>query len=134
MKPASSRVAESNPSGADPSGVDAGEATGAAFETVAVALLPEARRDDVRQRHAVITANAALQERELSKLASLSAAVTLALNERGLMEPAARLTAEVGVVIFKVAFERWVSDGNQRDMVDLLQESLGGLKAVNAGI
>ena len=109
-------------------------ATIAAFETVAVALFSEARRDYVRQRHAVIVANAALQERELSKLASLSAALTIALSQRGLIEPVARLTAEVGVMIFKVAIERWVSDGDQRDMVDLLRESVDGLKAVTAGI
>lgn len=109
-------------------------ATIAAFETVAVALFPEERRDYVRQRHAVITANAALLERELSKLASLSAGVAVALGQRGLTERGARLTAEVGVVIFKVAFERWVSDDNQRDMVDLLHESLDGFKAVTAGI
>ena len=61
----------------------------------AAAVLQE-RATSPRQRQAVITANAELQERELIKLASLAAALAEALRERGVAEPAASLTAEVG--------------------------------------
>ena len=47
-------------------------------------------------------------ERELIKLASLAAALADALRRRGVADPAATLTAEAGIAVFKVAFERWV--------------------------
>jgi len=90
-------------------------------------------RDYARQRQAVIAANAALRERELIKMASLAAALAGALRGRGVPEPAASLTAEAGTAVFRVAFERWVSEGNQRDLRQLMQESLDELKAVTAG-
>ena len=38
-----------------------------------------------------------------------------------------------GIAVFKVAFERWVSESNQRDLPQLMRESLDELKAVTAG-
>jgi len=107
------------------------EAVAEALEA-AGALLQE-RRDYSRQRQAVIAANPALQERELIKLASLAAAVADALRQRGVTEPAASLTAEAGIAVFKVAFERWVSDASQRELPRLIRASLDELKAVTAG-
>ena len=57
---------------------------------------------------AIIAANAELRERELIKLASLAAALADALRQRGVRDPAASLTAEAGIAVFRVAFERWV--------------------------
>ncbi len=105
-------------------------AIGAALEA-AGALLQE-RRDMARQRRAVIAANAELQERELIKLAALAAALAAALRLRGVTEPAASLAAEAGIAVFRIAFERWVSDPGQRDLPQLMQESLEELKAVTA--
>ena len=107
------------------------EAVAEALEA-AGALLQE-RRDYSRQRQAVIAANPALQERELIKLASLAAAVADALRQRGVTEPAASLTAEAGIAVFKVAFERWVSDASQPELPQLISESLDELRAVTAG-
>ncbi|MGO9081988.1 MAG: TetR family transcriptional regulator [Streptosporangiaceae bacterium] len=98
----------------------------------AAAILQE-RRDSVRQRQAVIAANAELRERELIKLASLAAALAGALRQRGVGDPAASLTAEAGIAVFRVAVERWVSDTGQRDLSELIRESLDELKAVTAG-
>jgi AcrR family transcriptional regulator len=91
------------------------------------------RRELARARQAVITANPGLQERELTKLASLAAAMAEALRRRDVTEPAASLTAQAGIAVFKVAFERWVDDTNQRDLAHLIDESLNELKAVTAG-
>ncbi|MGW2716494.1 TetR/AcrR family transcriptional regulator [Streptomyces sp. NPDC001492] len=91
------------------------------------------RHGHARRRHAVIVANAVLQERELIKLASLSAALADALRRRGVPEPAASLTAEAGVAVFKIGFERWVEAGEERTMAQLMRESLDELKAVTAG-
>jgi AcrR family transcriptional regulator len=91
------------------------------------------RRAFARTRHAVITANAELQERELIKLASLSAALADTLRGRGVAEPAASLAAEAGVAVFKVGFERWIGASEERDMVQLVREALTEFKAVAAG-
>jgi AcrR family transcriptional regulator len=93
----------------------------------------EARRDFSRARQAVIVANAELQERELVKLATLSAALADALRRRGVGNPAASLAAEAGGFAFKLGFERWVEDTNGTSMSTLIRESLEALKAVAAG-
>src|ERR1022692_3154681 len=100
------------------------EATDAVFEE---------RRESVRQRQAVIAANAELQERELIKLASLASAMAGALRRRGVKDPAASLTAEAGMAVFRIAFERWISETSQRDLSQCIRESLDELKAVTAG-
>jgi AcrR family transcriptional regulator len=107
------------------------DAIAAALEA-AGALLQE-RREYARQRQAVITANAELQERELIKLAALSAALAGTLRRRGVPGPAASLAAEAGIAVFRIAFERWTSEPGQPDLPQLIRESLDELKAVTAG-
>ncbi|HUC27199.1 MAG TPA: TetR family transcriptional regulator [Streptosporangiaceae bacterium] len=99
------------------------EATGPMFEE---------RRDYAWRRQRVIDANAELRERELIKLASLAAALAGALRRRGVADPAATLTAEAGIAVFKVAFARWVSDSDSRDLPQHIRESLDELQAVTA--
>jgi AcrR family transcriptional regulator len=107
------------------------DAVEAALEA-AGALLQE-RREHSRQRQAVIAANAELRERELIKLASLASALADALRRRGVAGPAASLTAEAGIAVFRVAFERWVTEPKQPDLPQLIRESLDELRAVTAG-
>ena len=90
------------------------------------------RRDYSQQRQAVIAANRELQERELIKLASLAAALADALRRRGVADPAASLSAEAGIAVFRIAFERWVDEGNARDVAALIDDSLDELRAVTA--
>ena len=96
------------------------------------ALLQE-RAEFARQRQHVIAANAELQERELIKLAALASAIADALRRRGVGDPAASLTAEAGIAVFKIAFERWQDETNRRDLRQIMRESLEELKAVTAG-
>ena len=56
-----------------------------------------------------------------------------ALRSRGVTEPAASLTAEAGVAVFKIAFERWIGETNDPELAQLIRESLNELKAVTAG-
>ena len=91
------------------------------------------RRDSARQRQAIITANAELQERELIKLASLASAIAEALRERGVTDPAASLAAEAGIAVFKIAFVRWIGDTGHPDLAQHVREALDELKAVTAG-
>jgi AcrR family transcriptional regulator len=107
------------------------EAVSAALQA-AGALLQE-RGEFAAQRQAVIAANAELRERELIKLASLASVLADALQERGVKEPAANLTAEAGIAAFKVAFERWVQQPSKRNLPRLIRDSLDQLKAITAG-
>ena len=93
----------------------------------------EERRDHAVQRQAVILANPELQERELIKLARLAAALADALRQRGVRDPAANLAAETGIAVFKIAFERWISETNRRTLSQLIHESFEELKAVASG-
>jgi AcrR family transcriptional regulator len=63
-----------------------------------------------RRRAAVVASTPSLQERELLKLAALSAASAGALRARGVREPIASLAAELGGAAFKVGFETWTHD------------------------
>jgi AcrR family transcriptional regulator len=115
-----------------PEGVAPIDAMAAGLEA-AVAGFALERREHSRRRQRVIAANAELRERELIKLAAYAAALAEALRGRGVEEPAARLTAEVGMGVFKIAFERWIDDAYQRELGQLMRESLEQLKAVAAG-
>ena len=90
-------------------------------------------RDYSRTRQAVIAAHAELRERELIKMAAVSAAFAACLRRRGVSEPAATLSADAGVAVFKVAFERWIDESNERSYTELVADSLAELKAVTAG-
>jgi hypothetical protein len=60
-------------------------------------------------------------------------AVAGALRGRGVEEPAASLTAEAGIAVFKIAFERWIVTDGTRDPAEYIRESLAELKAIAAG-
>lgn len=107
------------------------DAVAAAFE--ATTTLFEERRLFAKARLAIITGHPALLERELIKLAVLATAIAAALRDRGVPEPAATLAAESGIAIFKLAFERWVTDTKKRDLALHVREALEQLKAVTAG-
>jgi AcrR family transcriptional regulator len=99
----------------------------------AAGALLEERRQGARQRQAIIAANTELQERELIKLATLASVLAVTLRQRGVTEPAASLTAEAGIAVFKIAFDRWTDATNQEVLPQLIRESLDELKAVTAG-
>jgi len=96
----------------------------------AAAAQIEQQREFARARQAVIAGSAELRERELIKLASLSAAMADALRERGIEDPAATLTAEVAITLFRIAFERWVVELEECDFTQLIRESLEELNAL----
>ena len=106
------------------------DAVAAALEAAGASL--QERHEHARQRQAIINANPELRERELIKLATLASAIAAALRQRGVSDPAASLTAEAGIAVFKVAFERWVSDPGQPDLPKIIRQSLDDLRAVTA--
>ncbi len=118
--------------------VDAAPRSATPMEAIAVglaaagAIFDAPRRPYSRQRQAVIDANAELQERELVKLASLAAALAEALRRRGVQDPAAGLTGEAGVAVFRVAFEHWVRDDSDRDFARFVRDGIAELRTVAA--
>jgi AcrR family transcriptional regulator len=97
----------------------------------AVSRMLQERREFSRQRQAIIDANAELRERELIKLANLGAALAEVLRKRGVDEPTASLTAEVGIAAFRVAYERWHREDGDRDLPELVTESLDQLRTLS---
>jgi AcrR family transcriptional regulator len=91
------------------------------------------RHDRARRRQAVIAANPSLQERELVKLSSVASALAASLRARGVSEPAASMTAETAIAVFRNAFERWVTAPQDGDLSGLVHESLDALRTVTAG-
>ena len=92
----------------------------------------EERRKFGRQRQAVIDSHPELREREELKRASTAAAMTGALRQRGVTEPAASLAAEVAVIAFKTAFGRWIHDPGPPGLAELIDEALGQLRLLAA--
>ncbi|HEX6344577.1 TetR/AcrR family transcriptional regulator [Umezawaea sp.] len=90
---------------------------------VAVAEAVGDDHDHSRRRQQVISTNAELRERELVKLAAWSRALADGLRRRGADEHAASIAAEVGVAVFRVAFERWATGPGDRHLTDVVRDS-----------
>ncbi|MDR3034403.1 MAG: hypothetical protein LBV78_15035, partial [Kitasatospora sp.] len=111
-----------------PASATAMDAVGAALQ--ATALLFQENPGPARLRDTIMSANPELRERELIKLAELAAAMSGALRDRGIPEPAANLAAETGIAVFKVARARWLSEPGQPDLPAILRESMDELRGV----
>jgi AcrR family transcriptional regulator len=90
----------------------------------------EQRRDFARQRHALIVAHPDLQERELIKLTALGTAIGQALRRRGVPPAAAALAADVGITVFKRAFESWLEDPRGRELGHHVRAALAELEGI----
>lgn len=119
--------------------VDAAPASATPIEAIAVGLAAAGAIFDARrrpyslQRQSVIDANPELRERELVKLASLASALTDALRRRGVQDPAAGLTAEAGIAVFRIAFEHWLRAESDQDFARFVDEGIAELRTVAAG-
>jgi AcrR family transcriptional regulator len=102
------------------------DAVATGLHAVGEALQP--RRESVRRRAAIIAAHPELQERELLKQASFSAALADTLRQRDLTEPAASLAAEVSIAVLRVAFERWLDHADAGNLPQLVREALDEMK------
>jgi hypothetical protein len=90
------------------------------------------RREFSLRRQRIISSSTELQERELIKLASLATSLGAALRQRGVPDPTAGLTGEIAIAVFKIAFERWVTDSSAPDLAQVVRESFSQLRAVTA--
>ena len=84
----------------------------AAFAAAEGALTPK-QRAKAAQRVLVVAANREVQERGLLKHARIAGSIGTALRARGADDLTARLGAEVGMLAFSIAVERWI--GSDKD-------------------
>ena len=103
-----------------------------AVRAVAADFFPAERRLFSQQRQAIIDATPGLQERELLKLAGLTTAMADALHKRGTQEATAKLGAECGLTIFRVAFSRWVDGSDGEDMAAIVDTVVADLRGLTA--
>jgi AcrR family transcriptional regulator len=115
---------------AAPESATAMQAMTLGLDAAAAMLEGERGREFARRRQQIIGENSELRERELIKLAGIATALAETLRERGVEEPGASLTAELGISVFRIAFERWITDGNERSFSELIEEALSGLVEV----
>jgi hypothetical protein len=100
----------------------------AALAAVGVVMTSQ-RRAAAARRVLVVAANNELQERGLLKRARIARSITAALRERGTDELTARLGAEIGMLAFSVAFERWMKTTDDEPFPPFADEALSGLQA-----
>ncbi|MCX4750104.1 TetR/AcrR family transcriptional regulator [Kitasatospora sp. NBC_01287] len=99
----------------------------AAFAATDPVMTPQ-RRAKAVQRRRVVAANSELQERGLLKHARIAASISTALRERGTAELTARLGAEVAMLAFAIAAERWIEADDDEPFPPLAQAALGDLQ------
>jgi len=111
---------------------DASAAEAARCALAAAGAFFDDRRPASRYRQAIILGSEELRERELIKLATLSAALADALRRRGVADPAATLTGELAIAVFRVAFEAWVTDDGPATLSERCRDSWEALRVVAA--
>ena len=103
----------------------------AALAAVGVEMTPH-RRAAAARRVLVLAANSELQERGLLKHARIASSVAAALRERGADELTARLGAEVGMLAFSVALERWMEANDDESFPPFAAAALSDLQVRTA--
>jgi len=110
------------------------DSTLAPFEALLTALVDVAgmladQAPFTAQRRAVVRASPELQERARTKFAAVTDAVADALRDRGTAESEASLLAQVGVAIFRTAFERWTDQPDDVGLPARIREAGAELAA-----
>lgn len=78
-------------------------------------------------RRDLIASSPELQERDLIKMASLTAAIADALGQREVPATTALLTARAAIAVFTTAWDDWISDP-AAELPDLMDRSLDALR------
>ena len=107
------------------------EAVAAGLEAAGMMFTAEQREIGPRMQQ-VVAGNSELQEREALKTARFSQAMTEALRARGVPDPTAHIAAEFGVLAFKYAFNRWLTEPGDPKFPDLARQVLAELQTAAA--
>lgn len=92
----------------------------------------EGRLESLRTRHAIISADEGLRERELRKLDILSRAISQGFLSRGADELTSTLAAKLAMTIFNVASMRWLEGDNERGLSEIVAEVFTALRLIAA--
>lgn len=103
-----------------------------AFETIAF-LYFDSRAEAVKRRRKVIQSSPDLQEREGQKMAKITGLAADILVEEGIASEKARLAVELGVLVFRRAFDRWAASEGPT-LTSFIQDSLAELRRLTQGI
>ena len=90
----------------------------------------DGRRDEIRQRRAVILAEPALRERDAQKRDDLVRIIRPALVGRGVDPVGAALLAELTVVVLHVALDTWLDASADQPMADVVTACFTRLRKV----
>jgi len=108
------------------------DAVAAGIDAIGAVLQESRGRAFARQRQSIVVASAELRERELNKMSSLAGALADTLRNRDVADPAASLLGEIGIAVFRISFERWVSGSRDRDLRVLMRELLDEVRSLTA--
>jgi AcrR family transcriptional regulator len=92
----------------------------------------EGRRDEFRQRRAIIRSDQGLRERELSKSAALAKVIRDGLAGRGVDSRTAALLADSTVTVLNVAIDEWLDSDDDRTLFKIMLDALQSLRAALA--
>ena len=98
----------------------------------AASRFPNAQRDDLRTRRAIVLSDADLRERELGKQAALASAMRTGFMSLGFADFESALAAEIASAVFTVALNRWLDQDSPQsfqEVVRMTVEMVGVLTA-----
>lgn len=98
------------------------------FETVAVGYF-DARAEAVRRRRGVIQSSPELQEREGQKMGRIVERAAAVLTDDGIEARTARFAVELGVLVFRRAFDQW-ADAEGTTLATTVRLTLDQLRAM----
>ena len=118
-----------------PQGASPLEAVAAGLERASSAMGPMNRELGPRLK-AAVAASAELQERDTLKSVGLAAAMTNALQARGVPDPIAHLAGEMGVLAFKRGYSEWLEADHDTEggLAPYTAAALQDLRAASASL
>ncbi len=110
------------------------QAVAAGLDVLGVLTFTADIRTSSSRRQAVIAAHTELREREALKATGLVAAMTAALQERGIGGLTASLAAELGALAMKITLERWIDPANTEDFNNIAHRTLQEIRTATTAL
>jgi len=92
----------------------------------------EGRREEFRERRAIIRSDERLRERDLRKRSALCEAIREGLISRGVGTATAALVAEISVTVLNVALDEWLDRDGDRTLFEIILDTLASLQTAVA--
>ncbi|WP_406137357.1 TetR/AcrR family transcriptional regulator [Streptomyces sp. NBC_01089] len=108
------------------------DAVANALDALGQAFFTVDHREFSGRRQAVLNAHTELREREALKRIDLTASATEALSRRGVPSLTAHVAAKLGMLVWGIAFDRWIDTDNSEDFGPLARQALAEVRASGA--